>query len=218
MKYLVHLIILAFSLISCSSDLTFEQQNHITETFSDIHISDELNLYVDKKGNLYNGKYTSSFDDGTPQADLLFENGMIVSGSIRGRDGICQVVYSAENGRVTETMLMPGGQPKLESVYENSVNNPVVFNVWYDDGTPFVRNDRSMAKMWHENGQIASAAPMIDGRMHGKVTGWHEDGTLAFENHFKDDKLHGTMKEWDKEGTLVRKRIYEMGTLISEEL
>lgn len=205
-------------LFSCGGETVYENSNRVTEIFPEIHISNETFLYVDKNENAIDGNFIAKYDNGSIQADLNFENGMISEGSIWGEDGELHLTFSIEDGLAKQRAYHKNGHVATESVFENNIKDLVVFNVWYEDGSPFYESDSTKTRMWHENGQLEMESFLIDGRINGKVIYWHENGQKAAENHFTDDEPDGTFKEWDEEGNLISEKVYEKGELISENL
>jgi antitoxin component YwqK of YwqJK toxin-antitoxin module len=218
MKIITPLSLILFFLASCSSEPEFTTTDYITDLNPGIFISDELNLYADRSGNPLNGELHLFFDDGTPQAELLFENGMVSEGRVWNEDGTLHQSYSFEDGLFKKTVHMEDGKPRLEMYFGKHLEDRIIFNVWFENGKPFIQNSPTLSRMWHENGQLALESTLVDGKMHGEAFAWHENGEIAARNHFKDDEMHGLFRNWDEEGNLIRKRVYEMGTLVSEDM
>jgi hypothetical protein len=205
------LFIVAGILLSCSSNTTPAQTDHITEMFSTIHISDVTNLYSDKRNNPVSGQFNVSFDNGSPQADLTFQDGMITEGSVWTRDGTLHMSYSMENGMATQTIMGDNARPVIEFLFDGDSVTPTGVHSWHENGTPSIQSNRNMTKMWYDNGQMKMRTKKADGKIDGKVIAWHPNGEIATENEFKRDKPHGTFKSWDEKGNLISKKVYEMG-------
>jgi antitoxin component YwqK of YwqJK toxin-antitoxin module len=195
---------------ACSGELPYTESDTVTETFSGIYLSDSPKLYIDRRGNPANGTFESDGKNGVLKAELTFLDGMIASGEIH-RDNDVVLRYYSENGLFGTKVIMPDGGVYMESTYGESYDNRITFNVWFEDGSPFIQTVPTMHKRWHENGELASKTPLIEGRANGKGLAWHENGELAAENHFKDDQWHGTFRAWDEEGNLLSERFYDMG-------
>lgn len=212
MKSLLPFIIFAF-LISCNTEKLSDHTDTVTNMFPDIHISERTNVYVDPNGNLLHQTVSSEYEDGSQKARLTFENGLITEGMVWHENGRLLTSYTAKDSLIVQTFYN-GKEVKIaESYFKDNVVQPVAMNTWNEDGTPNTQYDfeRSVLQVWHDNGQLASEAPMINGRIHGTVYGWHKNGELAAENHFTDDQQHGSFKKWDDRGNLIEERTYNMG-------
>lgn len=217
MKKLLVILITLIALVNCNNKPAHLKTDIISGIFPSIYVSEESGLYVDRRGELINGTFLASHDSGTDHARLIFSEGMIANGIIRLKEGTVHSDYSSDDGFYYHTIYQKSGEPKVLSVYEGDYTKHAEFYVWYEDGTPFLQHNRSMYRMWHENGRLYLQTPLKDGKMDGKALAWHENGQLKGESHFRDDQMDGTFTEWDEEGNLIRKRVYEMNQLITEE-
>lgn len=211
-KTLISFVIGAF-LISCNTEKISEHADHITKILPDVSISGTSNLYINQNGQLMNGTLTSEHDNGSKEAHLTFEEGMIVDGSVWDEDGQLVFSYSVKDSLIVQTLFDETGEKKAESFLKDNVLQPFVINTWHNNGTPIVQYDfeRLVMQTWHENGQLASEVPIIDGQMEGKGMGWHENGEPAFENSYTDDQWDGRFTSWDEDGNLIEERTYDMG-------
>lgn len=218
MKKLMIIFISSFVLLSCNNKPEHLQRDYISEIFPAVYVSEEKGLYADSSGDLMNGTFSSSHNNGAVHAKLAFSKGMITDGYIRNKDGSLHSDYSSNQGLFYHTIYQEGGEPKVLTVYEDNYHKHTEFYVWYEDGTPFfLLNNRFMTRMWYENGQLQLQTPLKNGKMDGKALAWHKNGKLKAENHFTDDQMDGSFKEWDSEGNLIREGTYEMGQLITEK-
>lgn len=217
MKQLLSLFILFFVLLSCSDEIDHEQSDLISKIFPEIYISGETGLYIDKSGEPVDGHYTLAFEDGTDQADLIFENGSVLNGTLWRKEGTIYTTYATENNRTVWTSYTENEIQNFRFVYEDDKSSPLKTSTWYEDGTPKLEITQTRSRMWHKNGQLQSEIELVDGKMHGKGLHWHENGEIAGETHYKDDQWHGTFKKWDEQGNLISEKVYDMGIPVSED-
>ena len=211
MKKIILLFISVFFVMSCSNHSHSFESDHITEIFPEIYLSGETDVYLDNRGNPVTGDFEAHHTNGVLHAELSFEDGLIVSGSVWNDEGELRAVYSVEDGLLTVTYLHENGQPSVRFQFEGDMKNVVATKSWFEDGSPQIKTTRTNHKTWHENGQLAAEVPMVDGRAHGVGYGWHKNGELAGENHFKDDQWHGSFRSWDENGNLISEKFYDMG-------
>ncbi|MCC5940088.1 MAG: toxin-antitoxin system YwqK family antitoxin [Balneolaceae bacterium] len=200
-----------FLMTSCASEYQSSQEDYVTMNFSNIYISDELNLYVDQRGNSMDGTVTARHDDGSLHAELTFENGMIVSGGFWAADGRQTTTYYLKDEATVQIMYHETGEKLMKSVFGTDLNDRLEFIAWFENGQLMTESTPEVSKMWHENGQIAAKSPKTDGKMEGKSTSWHKNGVIAAEGTFKNDQPHGVLRSWDEDGNLIRERTYDMG-------
>lgn len=220
MKKLLLLSFVTCFAIACSNQQSQNQNdqtsNLVANIFSDISYNDDEGFYTYLNDELVNGRYTSEFADGSKEADLIFEEGIIRNGQIMREDGTHLSTYSTEAGISIFTSYYDNENPSYRFAFADDMSSPIETRTWFENGNPSVKITRDISKMWHENGQLQSEVELADGKMHGKGLHWHENGELAAETFYKDDEWHGTFKEWDEEGNLVSEKEYDMGRLVSE--
>lgn len=222
MKKLLFLSITVFTFLACSQnveqDQTGENPNLVADIFSEIYYDQESDIYTYRNNEPVNGQYTKEFDDGSKHADLIFENGSIRSGQVMRGNGTHLTTYSTEGEIKIITSYYENENPSYRIAYLNDKSSPIEMRTWYENGTPSVQSTQSVAKIWHENGQLQSEVELVDGKMHGKGIQWHENGEIAAETYYKDDQWHGTFKKWDEEGNLISEREYDMGKPVAENM
>ncbi len=211
MRTFIPLFISFLVVFSCSSHPDSFESDHITEMFPGIYLSVETHLYVDNRGNPVTGDFETHHENDVLHAELSFEDGIIVSGSVWDPEETLRSVYSLEDGLPTVTTLYENGQPMVRFQHKDGMRDIIAMKSWYEDGTPQHESTKEFYKSWHENGQLALKVPMTEGRMHGVGYEWYENGELAAENHFKDDQWHGSSRSWDEDGNLRSEKFYVMG-------
>ncbi|REL32809.1 hypothetical protein DYD21_13355 [Rhodohalobacter sp. SW132] len=215
MKQLSSILFILIISVACSQEEVFEEiSNDITEIFTEISLSEELNLYVDETDQPADGHYTSSYQNGSTLADVTFNEGMISEGKIFRSDGLQTVGYTVENERMKLTYYNENSEPKLVTVYGDDLSERREFHVWHTDGTRLVESAENTFNMWYENGRPRVQMPSVDGELHGKVAVWYENGQIESEHHYSNGVKHGTFTEWDEEGAVTSQKVYEMGELI----
>ncbi|TVR18233.1 MAG: toxin-antitoxin system YwqK family antitoxin [Balneolaceae bacterium] len=210
MRYLL-ITITFLLLISCSQDVQYSMQDHITSTIPNIKISDELHLYTDLEGNPVTGHFAVNHKNGELRADLTFEDGMIVDGMLFTSDGRQHASYSRENGSIINRIYHKDGSNNLKSVYGSNLNDRPYFYAWFENGELMVESTPDLNRTWHRNGQLATKSTTVEGKMEGVATTWHENGVKAGEGYYKDDKPHGMLRNWDEDGNLISERKYDLG-------
>ncbi len=60
----------------------------------------------------------------------------------------------------------------------------------------------------HDNGEIESKTPYVDGEKHGLETEWDENGVKKWENIWVDGKQHGVMGWWAGNGSKLMEVYY----------
>ena len=211
MRTFTPLFILLLAVLSCSNHSDSFKTDHITEMFPKIYLSSDTQIYVDNHGNPITENVETHHENGVLHAELSFEDGIIISGSVWDPQETLYSVYSVEDGLPIVTSLYENGQPMVRFQHKDGMKDVIAMKSWYEDGTPQHESTKEFYKSWHENGQLALKVPMTEGRMHGVGYEWHENGELAAENHFKDDQWYGSSRSWDEDGNLRSEKFYEMG-------
>jgi len=205
------LFILLLAVLSCSNHSDSFETDHITEMFPNIYLSSETQIYVDNRGNPVTEDVETHHENGNLHADLSFKDGIIVSGSLWDIEGQLRTVYTVEDGLPVITYLYESGQPSIRFQFEGDMKNIVASKSWFEDGARKFKTTKEVHKVWHENGQLTSKVPRINGRANGVGYAWYENGELAAENHYKDDQLHGSSRSWNENKNLVSEKFYDMG-------
>jgi len=198
-------------LISCSSEKYYEHTNPVTEIFAEVVLSNESLLYTDRSGSSMNGHFTTHHENGSLHADIHFDDGLIKNGSVYNDEGILGYTYALQNGLIEFTSYHQDGTPAFRTLQENNVSGIIEAYSWYENGAPLSESTLTHFKTWHENGELASEIPKIDGKADGVGYAWHANGQLSNENHFREDQWHGSFRMWDEEGNLISEKFYEMG-------
>lgn len=210
-------VLLTLLLITaCTQEVSEGYTAKVEEIFSDISLSEELNLYVNESGQPANGHYTSNYQNGSLQADITFSNGMISEGEIFHSDGIRTIRYTTEEDLMKKSYYSKSSQPRMEILYDENLSDQIAFHTWDQDGTRRAKTDQTVMKQWYENGQPQFEMELKDGTLHGKSVRWYENGQKKSEEHYIKNVKHGTFKEWDKEGNVTSKQVYDIGELVTE--
>lgn len=217
MKQLSSVLFILFLFTTCSQEVSEEYSGNVEEIFSDISLSEQLNLYVDGAGQPADGHYTSNYQNGSSQADITFKDGMISEGEIFSSDGVLTIRYTTENDLQKTSFYTTSSHPRMVTLHGDDLSDQIEFHTWDEDGTPRVKHDQTVMKQWYKNGQPQFEMPLKDGKVHGKVVSWYENGQIKSEEHYTDGIKHGTFKEWDKEGNVISKQGYDMGELVTEK-
>lgn len=216
-KRLTPALVLILSITSCNQEPLEEYIGFIERIFSEISVSEDLNLYVDEYGQLANGQYTTYYRNGLIQADVTFKNGMISEGGVFSPNGVQTQRYTTENGLMNISYFnKEHSHPRVVVLYGNNLSDRIEFHSWDEDGTQRVKHDQLAMKLWHENGQAKLEISLKDGDMHGNYVSWFENGQIRSEGYFTDGVKNGTFKEWDEKGNVIRMQMYNMGELVSE--
>ena len=216
MKQLTSVLFILLLFTACSQETSEEYTGKIEKIFSDISVSQKLNLYIDSDGQPADGHYTSNYQHGSIQADVTFKDGMISKGEIFSPDGILTIRYSTEDGLMKTTYYSSSGNPRMEVFHEDNLSDQVGFYTWDEDGTQRSQHDKTVMKQWYENGQPLVEMQLKGGNVHGRSLSWYENGQIKSEEHYINNVENGTFKEWDKEGNLISKKVYDMGKLVTE--
>lgn len=217
MKQLSSVLFILLLFTACSQEISEDYTGRVEEIFSQISVSEELNLYVDGAGQPADGNYTSNYKNGSIQADITFRDGMISEGKIFSSDGVLTVRYTTENGLMKTSFYSTSSEHRMVTLYGDDLSDRVEFHTWDEDGTRRVKHDQTVMKLWYKNGQPQSEIPVKDGKIHGNVILWYENGQIKSEEPYTDDVKHGTFKEWDEKGNIITKQVYDMGELITEK-
>ncbi len=216
MKQLSSLLFILLLFTACSQEMTDEYTGNVEEIFSNISISEELNLYVDGTGQPADGHYTSNYQSGSIQADVTFRDGMISEGKIFSSDGVLTIRYTTENDLMKTSYYSKSSQPRMVTLHDEDLSDRKEFHTWDEDGTRRVKTDQTVMKQWYDNGQPQFKMPLKDGKLHGESATWYENGQIKSEQHYTNGVKHGTFKEWDNEGNVISEQIYDMGELVTE--
>jgi len=207
-----------FLFIACSQEKSEHYTGQVEKIFSDISVSEELNLYIDATGQPAEGHYTSNYENGSIQADIRFRDGMISEGEILTSDGVLTIRYSTEDGLMkTSYHTTSSSQPRMVTLHDKNLSDRIGFHTWDEDGTRRVKTDQTVMKQWYKNGQPQFEMPLKDGKLHGKSARWYENGQIKSEAHYINDVKDGTFKKWDKQGNLISRQVYDMGELVEKK-
>ncbi|WP_445666127.1 toxin-antitoxin system YwqK family antitoxin [Fodinibius sp. AD559] len=217
MRQLTSVLFILLLLTGCSQEISEEYTGHVEEIFSDISVSEELNLYIDESGQPANGHYRSNYQNGSLQADITFSDGMISEGKIFHSDGVLTIRYTTENGLMKTSYYTTSSQPRMVTLHGDDLSDRIAFQTWDEDGTQRVKTDQTVMKQWYKNGQPQFEMQLKDGKLHGKSATWYENGQIKSEQLYTDGVKHGTFKEWDKEGNVTSEQVYDMGELVTEK-
>jgi antitoxin component YwqK of YwqJK toxin-antitoxin module len=216
MKQLTSVLFILLLFAACNQEASEEYTGKVENIFSEISISEEQNLYIDKSGQPADGYYTSNYKSGALQADITFKGGMISEGEVFSPDGIVTVRYSTEKGLMKKTYYSSSSNPRMATLYDKDLSNRIEFHTWDEDGTRRVKTNQTVMKQWYKNGQPQFEMPLKDGKLHGRSVKWYENGQIKSEEHYIKNVENGTFKEWDKEGNVISKQVYDMGELVME--
>ncbi len=215
MKSLSSVLFILLLFAACSQEIPEEYIGSVETIFSDISVSEELNLYIDDDKQPADGHYTSNYQNGAMQADVTFKDGMISEGEIFTSSGKLRARYSTERGMMKTSYYSTASHPTMVTLHKD-LSDYIEFHTWAEDGTQLVKQDQTVMKSWLLNGQQLFDFPLKDGELHGKSVRWFENGQVKSEEYFADGVEHGTFQEWDEKGNLITKKIYDMGKLVSE--
>jgi|SRR5690554_3408063 len=216
MKQLSSVLFILLLFNACSQEIPEEYTNDIEAIFSNISVSEELNLYIDNDGQPADGHYTSNYQNGALQADVTFKDGMISEGEIFSSYGRLGARYSTERGMMKTTYYNATASHPTMVTLKNDLSKDIEANIWAEDGTQLVEQDQTVMKNWYLNGQPMFDVSLKDGEYHGKSLVWFENGQIKSEMYFTNGVENGTFQEWDEKGNLVSKKVYDMGKLVSE--
>ena len=218
MKQLTSRLFILLLFAACSQQTSEKYTGKVEDIFSDIAVSEELNLYVDETGQPADGHYSSTYQNGAMQADVTFRDGMISEGKIFSKEGVLTTRYTTENGLMkTSYHNTSNSQPRMVTLHGEDLEDQVEFHTWDQDGTQRTKHVQTVLQGWHENGQPQFKMQLKDGKLYGESTLWYENGQIKSEEHYINDVKHGTSRKWDKEGNLISNQVYNMGKLVTEE-
>ena len=104
-----------------------------------------------------------------------------------------------------------------------SILNNGILREWHDNGEIYLEYTMrdgikdGACKKWYDNGKIEILYHYSKGKLHGNQKKWHSNGIQRGDWNYQNDKLHGLSQEWDPNGKIKFTKIYDNGTLISEE-
>lgn len=208
-------ILLLFT--ACDQEASEKYTGHVEDIFSDISVSEELNLYVGVNGQPADGQYTSNYQNGSTRADITFNDGMISEGETFSRDGVLTIRYTTENDLMKTSHFATSDQSRMVTLHDNDLSDRVEFHTWDEDGTRRSQHDQTVSKQWYKSGQPQFKISLKDGKTHGESVSWYENGQIKSDQHYTNGMKNGTFKEWDEEGNLINKQVYDMGKLVAEE-
>ncbi|MEX0906073.1 MAG: toxin-antitoxin system YwqK family antitoxin [Balneolaceae bacterium] len=194
-------------------------ENEITVAFSQIYIPEDSRVYTDfLTQKPANGTYQSSYGDGSQRAEVTFENGYAVDGSIWSENGDIKLTFAKESGQYTQTRYHSNGNRAQKVTFRDGVLGIGNLMSWYEDGNPESEFTPEVIRNWYPGGQLESEVHYKDEELHGRSAMWHENGQLAGEVFYADGVMHGAYVEWNEEGNVVSEKEYERGELISESM
>lgn len=213
--------VITILLFATSCDLAPEglTENEITVAFSQIYISKDTEVYTDVVTQKpANGTYDSNYSNGEPKAEITFENGYAIDGSIWDENGNVKLTFAREGDQYTQTRYHPNGNKAQWVAFKNGISGTEEFKTWYEDGVPESESTPEVLRNWYTNGQMESEVEFQDDELHGKASMWHENGELAGECYYVNGELHGKYLEWDENGQLIADKEYENGEVITEAM
>lgn len=224
------LLILSLVLLAaCQEQTISEQKNHVTEALPQIAISTADQLYMDREsGEPADGEYTSTHEDGTPRASLIFSDGLIPEGTIHERpegfyesvdkDSQIEWTFTKDNGVYLCTLTVDGVK-RQQTGHGDRLTDVVRMRIWSPDGTPIAEFSEYRMKEWFPNGELKSVAEFDpDGSgLHGRVAAWYQDGQISGESFYSNDLLNGHYREWDEEGNLITERYCKDGEPVAAQ-
>jgi antitoxin component YwqK of YwqJK toxin-antitoxin module len=217
MKQLTSVLFILLLFTACSQESSEQYTGKVEKIFSEISVSEDLNLYVDESGQLADGHYTSNYQNGSIQADVTFKDGMISEGGVFSPDGVQTIRYTTENGLMKISYYNKrNSHPRMVTLYGDNLSDQIEFHTWDEDGTRRHKQDRTIMKQWYKNGEPQFEMQLKDGKIHGKSVTWYENGQMKSEQHYMNEVKNGTFKEWDKEGNLISEQVYNMGELVTK--
>ena len=216
-KRLTSALLFLLLITACKQETSEEYTGNVERIFSEISVSEDLNLFVDESGQLADGHYTAYYQNGSIQADVTFKNGMISEGGVFSPNGVQTIRYTTENGFMKVSYYNKrNSHPRVVALYGNNLSDRIEFHTWDEDGTQRVKHNQVVMKLLNENGQPMFEMSLRDGEGHGKYVSWFENGQIKSEGYFTDGVKNGTFKEWDEKGNVVSMQVYDMGELVSE--
>ena len=218
MKQLLSILFILLLITGCSQEISEEYTGKVEKIFSNISLSEELNLYVDESGKPAEGHYTSTYQNGSVQADVTFKDGMISEGEIFSPGAVSTIRYTTENGLMkTSYYNKRNSHPRMVTLHDENLSDKVAFHTWDEDGTRRVKTDQTVMKQWYKNGQPQFEMSLKNGKLHGKSVRWYENGQKKSEKYYINNVKDGTFIKWDKEGNITSKKVYEMGELVTDK-
>jgi antitoxin component YwqK of YwqJK toxin-antitoxin module len=189
--------------------------NMVTDSFPEIYISKDSNLYTDKTNSEpANGHFESFYSDDSKKASVSFENGYPLDGSVWGEDGNMRLSFAKEEGRYTQYRYYENGVKAQRVELDKGVVSIGDFASWYEDGNPRAEFNSGVIRHWFPDVQMESEVHYNDGILHGRTAKWHKNGQLAGECFYIKGELDGEYVEWDEKGEMITEKEYEMGELV----
>jgi antitoxin component YwqK of YwqJK toxin-antitoxin module len=217
-KQLLSALLILLLVTACSQVTSEKYTAKVEKIFSEISVSEELDLYVEESGQPADGHYTSNYQNGSLQADVTFRDGMISEGEIFTSEGVLTVRYTTEDGFMkTSYHTTSSSQPRMITLHDENLSDQVGFHTWDEDGTRRVKHDQTVMKQWYKNGQPQFEMSLKDGKLHGKSARWYKNGQIKSEKHYINNVKDGTFKEWDEKGNLIKRQVYDMGELVAKK-
>ena len=105
----------------------------------------------------------------------------------------------------------------------SSMINDGILREWYENGELYLEYNmkngikNGACKKWYDTGQMKILYYYSKGKLHGNQKKWYSNGTQRGEWNYQNDILHGVSKEWNIDGKIKFTKIYDNGTLISED-
>lgn len=130
MKQLSLILFLFLLFISCSQENPEKYTGNVEEIFSEISVSEELNLYVDRTGQPADGRYTSNYQNGSVQADITFRDGMIAEGKVFSSDGVLTIRYTTENDLMKTSYYTKSSQPRMVTLHGDDLSDQIALHTW----------------------------------------------------------------------------------------
>ena len=218
MKQLTSVLFIILLITACNQEVSKKYTGKVEEIFSDISVSEKLNLYVNSDGQPADGQYTSNYQNGSIQADVTFKDGMISEGEVFSSDGVLTIRYTTENELMKISYFnKSNSKPRIVALYDDNLSDRVEFHTWDEDSTRRSKHDQTVSKQWYKNGQPQFEMKLKDGKLHGKSATWYENGQIKSEVYYTHGVKDGTSKEWDKEGNLISEQVYNMGELVTKK-
>ena len=129
---------------------------------------------------------------------ILYDNSVLLHGRDAQyfADGKLEYEREYDHGELTGhwRSFWPGGTPRMEAEY----------------GT----DEPRLMRWWHENGQLSSEGPALNGIKTGEWKFWHASGALAAQGEYESGDREGEWSFWNADGSLKERGEFHDGARV----
>ncbi len=144
---------------------------------------------IEKKNNVYHGKYEQYFSNGSKSQEGIYEDGYRVG---------------------TWYYYFPDGKIYLILNYKKEPVNSNFFSL-----NSYYGNENGMYKRFYQNGNLEEEGNYLAGIFHGKRIRYYKYGKKYFEIIYNNGLKNGLAKYYNSDGRIIREEHYHNDKLIN---